>query len=376
MSDIRYTTGTAANWPDIIDFANYVFSQAHRPHDFKTLLPGVYGRSDPEVPGWHFIAVTGDGHIRALVADKPQIMTYAGKTLKAGCVGTVSVHPYARSEGHMKRLMSDMISDAQNKNYDMLILGGQRQRYNYFGFEKAGYQYSYNITRTNVRHALGDVDPSGIRFFEIQREDHDIISYTNSLSGRLPVHGNRPADKYYDIMHNWSSAFRWIEVDGRRAGYIVGDGLEIVLEDESDLKRVIKALLKDDSLRQLEITCAPHEKERMTGLSEFAESTTIGGVEMVRVLNWKNVIETLLHYKSTFTTLEDGEFTLSIDDMPSLTITVENGNAAVRELDREPDLVCSHMMAQRNLFGLEGFVRPVYKNYFPLPFYISSVDTF
>lgn len=37
-----YRIATPADREDAIDFANYVFSQAHRPHDFKKLLPKEY----------------------------------------------------------------------------------------------------------------------------------------------------------------------------------------------------------------------------------------------------------------------------------------------------------------------------------------------
>ena len=39
MLDTQYVLGTPADRDDIVDFANYVFSQAHVPHDFKKLLP-------------------------------------------------------------------------------------------------------------------------------------------------------------------------------------------------------------------------------------------------------------------------------------------------------------------------------------------------
>ena len=64
-----------------------------------------------------------------------------GETLRVGCVGTVSVHLYSRGEGHMKILMAMMMDDARAKGCDLLMLGGARKRYNYFGFEQAGWAY-------------------------------------------------------------------------------------------------------------------------------------------------------------------------------------------------------------------------------------------
>ena len=45
MSEIRIEKGCAGELPDILDFANYVFSQSSQPHDFRRLLPKLYGEN-------------------------------------------------------------------------------------------------------------------------------------------------------------------------------------------------------------------------------------------------------------------------------------------------------------------------------------------
>ena len=46
---VEYRLSLPSEWDDVVDFANFVFSQAHRPHDFKTLLPKVYADGAPEI---------------------------------------------------------------------------------------------------------------------------------------------------------------------------------------------------------------------------------------------------------------------------------------------------------------------------------------
>ncbi len=376
MDGTVYTTGTPALWDDILDFANYVFSQAHQPHDFRTLIPSVYGRRDPEVPSWHFIAVR-DGHIKALVADRPRTLTTPGGELKVGCVGTVSVHPYARSEGHMKRLMADMIADARAKGYDLLMLGGQRQRYNYFGFDQAGWSYEYTLTGTNVRHCLKDVDASGIAFSDITGEKPDEVDYAFSLSQKQAVRCDRPKAMYLDIMHNWNQPLRLIRDGIKPIGYIVGDGSEIALEDEADLPRVIKALLGQDASKKMHITCGPHERARIATLSRICGGRSIDTVEMINVLNWPRVIAAMLRYKASFWPLEDGAFTIAVDGGTPMTMRVKDQAVSVNEEGLTPDLTGDHLSVQRALFDIEGLGQPgLYKNWFPLPFYVTSVDTF
>ena len=120
---------------DILDFINYVFSQAHRPHDFKRLLPKVYAHEG--FYRWHYVAVE-NGRIRGTVAVLPVEMPFGeGQSLKIGYVGSVSAHPYDKGAGHMKKLMQLMLEDTKDQ-YDLLALGGRRQRYQYFGFECGG----------------------------------------------------------------------------------------------------------------------------------------------------------------------------------------------------------------------------------------------
>ena len=65
-----------------------------------------------------------------------------------------------KGSGVGRALMEGCIADARAKNDDLLFLGGQRQRYNYFGFEQAGMALSCSVGANNVRHALKNVSVS------------------------------------------------------------------------------------------------------------------------------------------------------------------------------------------------------------------------
>ena len=44
----EYRLAKPEEWEDCIELANYVFSMAHRPHDFEQLIPRVY-QAGPEM---------------------------------------------------------------------------------------------------------------------------------------------------------------------------------------------------------------------------------------------------------------------------------------------------------------------------------------
>ena len=65
--NFTYRKATEADRDRYIDLANLVFSMAHRPHDFKQLLPKVYG-DGRETAHMQNIALDDAGNVRGLVA--------------------------------------------------------------------------------------------------------------------------------------------------------------------------------------------------------------------------------------------------------------------------------------------------------------------
>lgn len=382
---MNYCIAEPADRERMVDFANYVFSQAHRPHDFKTLLPKVYADDAPET-AIHYIACREDGAIRAMVANLPVRLRFGDAALQAGMIGTVSVHPYARGEGHMKRLMQMMLDDARARKLDLLVLGGMRQRYGYFGFESGGAAAAYDITETNVRRGLADVNADGIVFQEIASEDCEGFDFAWRLANARRIGGERPKADFLRIMRSWDSHLRLIARDGRPIGYAMGDSAkkrlegqvcELGLASESDLYPVLKALFAQDGVGSVTLIAGPHEVERAELLGRIAEHVQIVSHERICVLNWQRVLAATLAAKAEYARLSDGEVALQIGE-ETLLMKVENGRASVSATNRTPDRVLEEKEAVRTLFGVENalFGDSLFKNWLPLPLYFSPADTF
>jgi predicted acetyltransferase len=150
---VQFEKAAHADYEDVIDFGNFVFSQAHVPHDFPVILPKLYKR-EYFMDGVHYIA-REEGRIKAAVGSYPLEMKVAGDTLPGMGIGMVSVHPYCRSRGFMKVLMGMAAEDMKSGGMAFSCLGGQRQRYEYFGYTPAGLSCCFECTAANIRHALG-----------------------------------------------------------------------------------------------------------------------------------------------------------------------------------------------------------------------------
>ena len=168
MQDAIFEKAYFEHYDDIIEHANFVFSHAHGSCEFKTMLPKSYSENPIMWPE-HFVAREKD-RIRALVGLLTMDLCVLNDPVKLGFIGTVSVNPYARGRGYMKKCMAMAEEHARAEGMDLLALGGQRQRYGYFGFEKGGFYASYTVNKSNCRHALSDADVSGIRFVPLMKQ--------------------------------------------------------------------------------------------------------------------------------------------------------------------------------------------------------------
>ncbi|MBR2951148.1 MAG: GNAT family N-acetyltransferase [Lachnospiraceae bacterium] len=363
---------------DVLDFINYVFSNAHCPHDFKTLIPKVYADEKEEFRGTHYAAVE-EGKIKAVITDLIMEEQVGSEIFKYGMIGNVSVHPYARGEGYMKALMKMAKEDAQNEGVDVMVLGGQRQRYGYFGFESAGVNYRFLITKTNIRHCMKQVECQDIVFENVEDADAQEIAAAKALYEKRPAHAIRPKEDFLAIMHNWASSFYAIKKEGRMIGYIYANADEVVLEDESDLPAVLKAWFAQKGVNEVNMTAWPFEKERISYLASICEHMSVVPGEMICVLNWEKVLQTLLQFKDRYCPLQDGEVSLCIEE-EAFHIIVNNGNVSVKKLDERNQeiLKFTHNEAEMLFFGLQNLlIAPAeFKNWLPLPFFIDKPDAF
>lgn len=377
----EYRFATSQDWPRVIDFIDLVFSQSARPHEFAKLIPKVYGDGH-DYSHIHAIALE-DGEIRGCVAVLPFDMTIAGQTLHVGYLGSVSVHRLSRGAGHMKKLMQMQIDKAKADGLDMMVLGGQRQRYGYFGFSPVGGAYSYSINHANVRHALRDVDASAIIFEPLAQGQSS--AYAHALYQQQPVCGSRTAEDFAEIaltfnMHGWL-----IRYNGANAGYLIASNdhsevHELVMEDPALVPAVLKAWMASNDVRYLHVGAAPHNKTLNRTLAAFAEGYTLGQDSYVLCLNYQNVIRSWMALKNRVTPLSNGTFCLGIDS-ENIRITVADGAVNVEQADVSPNIRLTAAEADQLLFGFNRFYAPevnvsIPADWFPLPLSIPTADTF
>lgn len=359
---------------ECIDLANYAFRS-----DFESLMPKVYGKN-VESEAMHMVAVDEQDRLRAQVAIYPEIVKAGNSLLKIGYLGTVSVHPRARSEGHMKVLMNMWLEELRN-SYDMVVLYGQRQRYEYFGFTLGGVKFKYIVGDTNIRHALKHVDEKGISFcplFEV--EGGEDFAYRMNASRAAYV--QRDMQQLPLILTGLYQKVLGVLEKGRLIGYIIGnhegdDISEIALENSEDLSRTIKAYLAHTGKERIVVYTPEYEASLNASLGSIAEDFVIETSDMYNIMDFANVLKAYLTLKHQTTGLAAGHFSAIMDGQPVTARVNENG-VTVERLAAPDAVVLSKEEAQSLLVTQHAryMAVPAPPGWFPLPIFWYKVDKF
>ena len=351
---------------EVLDFINFVFSQAARPHDFAQLIPKVYAH--PGFAKLHAVAVE-DGRIRGTIAMLPVAVHAGGETLRCGYIGSVSVHPRFRGKGYMKELMAMQIAEAKRQGFDFMSLGGQRQRYQYFGFIQYGDTVHFFLNQSNARHALPKETP--FTFVPAQECHAEAIA---ALREKQALYCERP--RLLDALCTYGGV-PYVILNGEEiSGYLVAMGdqiTELCLSRESDLPAVMAAWMREH--KNCQVSCGGEMTQRIQGLAAFAETYSIQPSAMIKVLNWENVLRAAMRMRP----LPDGERVIQIENAGVFRLKVENGAAEAVPCQLRPDCIWTEAQAVENLFSplqAQAVRDPVLRSWLPLTLDIPVADQF
>jgi len=276
---------------EIIDFIDYVFSKAHRPHDFASMLPKLYGENGDAAQ--HHIVVREDGKIAATLLCYPVKLNAGGKEYMTLGIGSVSTHPRLRGRGYLGQMMALADSRAKELGAACAVLGGQRQRYQYYGFDHAGYQLRAQLETVNVRHALRDVQTDRWRIIPMEQAH---VSPAIALMERQPCWCVRGEEAFADILRSWYNKPFAVLKDGVFAGYgtlrknpDACHVAELLLQDEADFAAVMKLL--SGMHGDLSICAAPWERTRARWLSTVCEEYSVSPAAQIKVYDVSQVDE-------------------------------------------------------------------------------------
>ena len=362
-----------------IDFANMVFNGAGDDVEFESVLPKVYG-PDVECSALQNIAYDDEKGIRALVAALPGTLHVGGEALKTSFIGTVSVHPEARGEGHMKKLMAVALDEMKATGVDLAMLHGRRRRYEYFGYVQAGQVHRCSIYDFTVQHVLGQLDVSDVAFEELT-PDSPWLGLAKAAHDAQPVHYERPAEDFLTISRSFLQRPWVILRGGQFAGLLLchakhPENVSELICAVGDIDAAVKAWMTSRELHHLSITVSPWAAAQLKHLALYADHISSSHSLQVRILNYARVASALLTAKAQTSRLADGVLALDADG-EQFTIIVKNNKVTVVPGAEDPICLSGNEAVMLMMYPYEYEGRPATPaGWFPLPVHCSEADSF
>ena len=391
----EYRCATDADYENIIEMANHAFRPAEWTGDFAKdtgkesffprILPKLY--QNRRTAPMHYIAVQ-DGQIVGVVGNFDLPTMVCGEELKVVGIGTVSTHPDHRREGHMLRLMDDSIEHAKAIGADYLVLGGQRQRYEHWGFGQAGVNPAFKLDEGNFRRLYGADAAFGYEFVPFREADAADIAAARVLRTAEMTHVLHAEDQEFNVHFSMGAEPFVIRQNGLFKGTLMyfqkGAIADLRLTDGREAGKVLNDFVKTQELDSLRVNrVAPDQREIVAALSKIAGDAMILACEMIRVLNYERTVRAFLKMACALRSFPDCGFTAEFDNGEKLYIGVSGGEADVKPADSPAEVRMENPTDAVNfLFGNMRSVtdygvkaeKAIVAPFLPLPYYQPACD--
>lgn len=369
---------TPADRDEVLYVMNTSFGQ-----DFEHNLPIMWNDDDLYMPR-HF-GVREDGKLVAIIGVYPLPVRIAGRDLLFSTMGNVGTLPEYRGKGYMKQMLAASIEELARLDVDAARLGGQRQRYNRFGFDHGGINAGFNLTRKNISAKFGEIERT-LEFRPLERADHEGIAFARMLHRRQGIYTIRETDDdFWLTLRAWDCFPYLVYESGTPVAYLSGntDGTSVVEQGAVSTEiysRMLREWLISHDAPRTSVRLSPWETAEIAELSSYCEGWNVYDTSMFRISHWDKVTEALLALALTFRDLPDGTARVGIEGFGTLEMSVSGGSAHCEMNDSAPEITLDRLAAVRMLFGpLPSYTFPLPRNsilhsWLPLPLAWNGQD--
>ena len=349
---------------------------------FLTLLPKLY--KEQYNPAENNVILKEDGVIKAAIGCYPINVTAAGRKLRIMGIGNVAVTKDCRRKGYMIELMNMALEKMIAEGYDYSLLGGQRQRYEYFGYVPAGSGINFTINKGNIRHVRSGNTETDFTAELLKENDADAIAKIKALYDKMPFRAERKEDEMYDILCSWGCLPYVVYCGGEFKGYFVmkqGYTAEIKAVNTEDLLDIILCIIKTSGNESVSFTVPVYDTETCDFMAKRCCGMAVCHVEQLNIFNYAKFIEAFLTIKAERINLCSGTLNVLVHGSAKdekLAITVDGKTVTVAETDATPDVELDNLEAVAFFAGNYAVKRislPAFaQNWFPVDFFMHGQD--
>ena len=373
---------------ELLQFLNEAFGYSEK-DGFSVQMP-VMWRENDEVMGKN-LAIKENGKIIAAAGVYPLKLNIAGQSLLFATTGNIAVKKEYRGKAYMKELMTAIGEEVNNLGIDVARLGGQRQRYNRYGYEYAGKSYNFTLTYKNLS-AIGVIDNEELNKIEFKRLTKESIVELTSLkqiqeSSEMYVNRGNETD-FFDIMSAWRNIpYCVFDENGNCIGGLSASQdnrqiAEVFANNDYNLINILYSWIIKNSLDYSVFNIPCYKKEVIRRLSSICEYINVGFSTQIRVLNFEKFTDALISLKgkteSEFVKVQ-GSFVLNIKGYGNIKISA----SGCVKTEEKADLIVDSLVATRLLYGfqspediveLPSEKRQIIKSILPLSFWWNGQD--
>lgn len=374
MKRVQHSPGTsdeivrlgAGDFDACVAFLNRVFNE-HGSIDFASMLPATYQPTDEHM-GCH-LAVRRGGDLAAVVGVFPMTLRMGETALRLAGIGSVSVDPAHRGAGLMRLLMDRAMAETRAGGFHLAWLDGQRQRYAYWGFERAGVRQRFTIRKQSLKHL--DAPTLGAGALEAWRaggrwsaigEDDDAWNTIAAWQQRRPIRcdrGRGAVDTARSCRSHHQTPRVWLDHADHPCALVVANGsgqgvTEWCAPDaDRELAGIAAWVEGGTDERSAWVDADPLPGRTNRALSAWADETSQSDAGNWCVLDWPAVLSASLSARHAADPLPNGEASLQITGFTqaAVSLRVDGDHAQAVEVDGPTALTIDHYAAHRLLFG-------------------------
>ena len=371
---------TLDDFEEAIDLINYVFSQAHDPHDFERRLPKLYRPTEERMRCIYGIRYRG--RLVAVAGAYPLAWQIGATTLRVAGIGGVATHPRHRGSGLMSAVVSHCVAEARAAGCHLSWLDGLRRRYRHFGYERCGTELGFRLADRDF--AAAGIDATGLRFRRL-REGDALLAEAQRLHARQEVHWRRAPAEFLTICTSWNAEL-FVALDGDEfAGYLIAGRdpsrvVELLAVDAADAPRLAAGWCGARQ-RRIAVAASPWQTVAARSLGALADQSELRCCGNWQVFDWPALLGAVLGERARGGTLPGGEAVIEIAGAGRLRLWVDGTAAGCAETGDPPQAVLNPVTAKRALFGplpahLAGSapLPATLESWCPLPLHIPAAD--
>jgi len=203
-------------YEEVIAFLGESYNHSH--HFFALRYPATIA---PDVFDYgNTFIIREQGRIASLVRIFPQTAVFRGRRAEIGGIGSVATHPDFRGRGYMQALMHCCIEEMERRGYPFSILGGDRQRYNFWDYEICGHDVYLQFSPRSLTKT-GHLAPVALKRFY---GDKETLARIRQCHAAQPVYIERSERSFRALFEQTIHTHLWYAEEQDGFAYMAGTG--------------------------------------------------------------------------------------------------------------------------------------------------------